>query len=332
MVGVTVTILGCGAWGTAVATLLAANGCNVKMWCFEPDVAQMITQNRCNERYLPGVLLDDRISAVTDLQEAFSASKWIFEATPVKFLRPVLESCKPFYSKDQVWVVLSKGIENDTLMLPGQMIDDVFGTKVNKAVVAGPSFAKDLALKQPTAVTVAADNETVGKELQAMLSNDYFRPYRSDDILGMQLGGAFKNVLTIGIGILEGSGFGDNTKAFLFMNGFREMMIIAEKLGANPQTLYGFSGVGDLVLTSMGGLSRNLAVGKRLGAGHTLGQILEETGFIPEGINAVRSIHQLCQKHNLKLPVFDGLFHVIFGTKTMQELLKELMERPLELD
>jgi len=328
----TVTILGGGAWGTSVATVLAANGHTVKLWCFEPDVVQTITEKHCNERYLPGIALSEKIIATANIQEAFSGSTWIFEATPVKFLRSVLEQCKSLYSKDQIWVVLSKGIENETLLLPTGIIDSVFETQVKKAVVAGPSFAHDLAQQQPTATTIAADDEVIGKELQALLANNYFRPYLSHDVLGVQLGGALKNILALGIGMLDGAGFGDNTKLFLFMNGLREMVTFAKKLGAQPQTMYGFSGIGDLVLTAMGSRSRNLLVGKRLGQGQSLEQILNETGFIPEGINTVRSIHQLCQERNLTLPVLCGLYEVIFGEKTIEQLLQDLMARPLELD
>lgn len=325
-----VSILGGGAFGTSFATLLANNGYNVKLWCYEPETAQAIEKDRCNEKFLPGIKLDERIVTVTDLQEALSGATWVFEATPVKFLRSVLQKSSPFFSEDQNWVLLSKGIENETLLLPGQILDDVFKTTVKKAVVGGPSFAMDIAKKQITGVTVASEDENIGRKLQTMLACDYFRPYFSRDFTGVQIGGALKNVLTLGIGMLEGAGFTDNTKAFLFTCGLREMATCARELGANQQTLYGFSGVGDLVLTSMGGLSRNLLVGKRLGEGQSIDQILQETGLIPEGINTVRSVHQLCENHKLDLPVFDGLYSVIFENKTVHDFLRDLMARPLE--
>ena len=328
----TVCVLGGGAWGTAIATVLATNGYQVKLWCYEVSVAEEIKATRCNRQYLPGIELDERITTVLELKEALAGVRWVFEATPVKFLRAVVRTCKPFFSKEQVWVILSKGIENETLLLPGQILDDVFGTTVNKATIGGPSFAQDLAQKRITAVTVAAHDQKGGKELQKMLANDYFRLYLSDDVLGVQLGGALKNVLTLGIGMLDGAGFTDNTKAFLFTAGLREMAKCAQVLGARERTLYGFSGVGDLVLTAMGHLSRNLQVGRRLGKGESLDNILKETGFIPEGINTVKAVHQLMQKHRLDLPIFEGLYQVIFGDQTMHTLLQQLMSHPLEIE
>ena len=328
----TVCVLGGGAWGTAIATVLATNGYQVKLWCYEVVVAEEIKATRCNRQYLPGIELDKRIVTVLKLKEALSGVRWVFEATPVKFLRSVASTCKPFFSNDQVWVILSKGIENDTLLLPGHILDEVFDTTVNKATIGGPSFAQDLAQKRITAVTVAAHDQKVGKELQEMLANDYFRPYLSDDVLGVQLGGALKNVLTLGIGMLDGAGFTDNTKAFLFTAGLREMATCVQVLGGRERTLYEFSGVGDLVLTAMGHLSRNLQVGRRLGKGDRLENILNAVGFIPEGINTVKSAHQLIQKHRLDMPIFEGLYQVIFGDQTIHTLLQQLMSRPLEIE
>lgn len=327
-----ICVLGGGAWGTAVSTLLAHNGHDVKLWCFEPKIAHAISKDRCNERYLPGIQLDERIQAVTELQRALSDVTWVFEAIPVTFLRTVVQQCKPFFSPQQIWVVLSKGIENDTLLFPTQIIDDVFRTTVCTAVVSGPSFAKELAQNKMTAVTVATTDPPVGTELQEMLACDYFRPYRSDDPLGTQLGGALKNVLTLGIGMLDGAGFGDNTKALLLTTGLKEMVSCARALGAKEQTIYGLSGVGDVVLSSMSVLSRNLVVGKRLGSGQSLERALEETGFIPEGINTVKSVHKLADREGVKLPILGGLYQVIFGDKTIEGLLQELMAHPLEVE
>ena len=325
-----IVVLGAGAWGTAVAQLLSENGHQVTLWCYEPEVAQAITKDRCNERYLPEKKLHESIEAVSDLKAAFSNAQWVFEAVPVKFLRSVLQACVPFFSDQQTWVALSKGIENETVLLAGQVIDDVFKTKVKKVVVSGPSFAKDLSEKQITAVTVASEDKKSAQELQTMLASSYFRPYVSDDVLGVQLGGALKNVITLAIGMLDGAGYTDNTKAFLLTAGLKEMVTCAQALGGKEKTIYGFSGVGDLMLTSMGELSRNLAVGKRLGSGQSLELVLKETGFIPEGINSVKSVHQLVQKNNLDLPILNGMHAVIFEKKSIKAFLDEVMARPLQ--
>jgi len=290
-----VCMLGEGAWGTAVATLLAQNGLQVKLWCYDASVAESIKKNRYNERYLPGIYLDKKIEPFTDLKEALEKVDLIFEAIPVQYLRTILNKAKPFCEIDQPWVVLSKGIEQNTLLFPSQMIDEVLGYEPKKSVLVGPSFAKDLAAKQITAVTLAVTDCDFGLSLQKLLANTYFRPYLSLDLVGVQVGAAIKNVIALAIGMLDGAGFTDNAKAFVFTRGLHEMVEIAQALGGKTETLYGLSGVGDLVLTAMGGLSKNREVGKRLGQEQSLEKILKQTGYIPEGINTVKSVHQFMQ-------------------------------------
>lgn len=325
-----VGMIGEGAWGTAVATLLAHNGYTVHLWCHDASVQECIATTGYNARYLPDIKLSPLIIPTTDLSAVIAQSPWIFEALPVKFLRSVLMQARGYFSSEQKWVILSKGIEQQTLLLPSQIIDDVFQTTVCKAAILGPSFALDLAQEDITAVTVGADTCDLSLALQQMLSNDYFRPYLSLDLIGVQVGSAIKNVITLGIGILDGAGFRDNAKAFLLTRGLHEIVLVATALGGKPETVYGLSGVGDLVLTAMGSLSRNLAVGKSLGQGKSLEAILEQTGYIPEGINTVQSLYQLAMQKGLDLPVCTGIYQVIFEHKTIQSVLEELMARPLE--
>jgi glycerol-3-phosphate dehydrogenase (NAD(P)+) len=320
-----VCVLGDGAWGTAVATLLAHNGYQVALWCHDPVNAQAIARTRVNERYLPGQILSERIIPTTSLEDAVCDTRWVFEAVPVQYLRSVILDAAPCFRPDQVWVVLSKGIEQDTLLLPTQIIDDVFGDTHKKAVFAGPSFAADLAHQQVTAVSVAAADCELVRELQAMLENNYFKPFFNTDLIGVQVGGAVKNVITLGVGMLEGAGYKDNTKAFLVTRGLDEMAQITKVLGGKPETLYGLSGVGDLMLTALGKLSRNLAVGKRLGRGDALQTILDELGHVPEGINTVQSIKQLAQKHHLQLPICNAVYEIIFAGKKIDHLIAALM-------
>ena len=231
-----------------------------------------------------------------------------------------------------MWVILSKGIEQNTLMLPSQIIDEIAHIPFHKAVVAGPSFARDLARNQITAVAVAATDDGIAQQLQTMLACNYFRPYLSLDLVGIQLCGALKNVITLGIGLLDGAGFTDNAKAFLFTRGLAEMKYIMHKAGGQQETLYGLAGIGDLVLTSMGSLSRNLEVGRLLGRGQQLDAILQQTGYIPEGINTVKSLHQMVQRHDLQLPIFEGIHQIIFEGKPLETVIQHLMTRPLESD
>lgn len=320
----TVCMLGSGAWGTAVASLLADNGCQVKLWCYEPGVAESIVNKRCNERYLPDSILHENIRPITDIKKALEDVSWVFEAVPVKFLRSVLQQAKPYFLDDHVWVVLSKGIEQDSLLFPSQMIDNVFEKSVKKAVVSGPSFAKDVMLQQVTAVDVASENENIAADLKDMLENNYFRTNMLADLIGVQVGGALKNVMAVVIGMLDGAGFTDNTKAYLFTAGLDEMVQLANVLGAKKETLYGLSGVGDLVLTCMGGLSRNFMVGRRLGLGEKLDDILAKTGVIPEGINTVTSVYQLIQKQNIHLPIFETIYDVIYAGKSVKDLVTNI--------
>jgi glycerol-3-phosphate dehydrogenase (NAD(P)+) len=322
-----VCVLGEGAWGTAFATLLAHNGHAVKLWCYEESNVQSIARTRINERYLPGQILSERITPTASLSDAMSGSEWIFEAIPVQYLRSVIQKAAPLFTDDQTWVVLSKGIEQETFLLPTQIIDDVCGKNHKKAVVAGPTFAADLARQQVSAASVAATDSGVAHALQKILANDYFKPVLNTDLVGVEVGGAVKNVITLGVGILEGAGYTDNTKAFLVTCGLQEMSEIAKTLGGKPETIYGLSGAGDLMLTALGTLSRNLAVGKRLGKDDaSLQTILDELGHIPEGINTAQTIHQFMKRKNLQLPICNAVYEIIFAGKQVDHLIAALMQ------
>lgn len=255
-----ITILGDGSWGTAIAILLAHNGFDVTIWCHNHTVAQSIQTEHKNHQYLPKFDLSKKISATTDLRHALTA-EIVFEAIPVKFMRSVLEQCKPYAQSNQLWVSLSKGIENSTLMLPTQIIQDVLGSQTEVAVVSGPSYAHDLALGQPTGVTVAAERSEAITIIKKNMQNSAFCLEVSRDLLGVQLVGALKNVFALGSGLLEGSGYGANSQALLMMRGLQECEVLLAVLGCKKSTLYSFAGIGDLTLTSFGGKSRNHKVG-----------------------------------------------------------------------
>lgn len=324
-----VTVLGSGSWGTAFSTLLARNGYRVKLWCLEQEVAKEINQKHENSRYLPNIALDSKIEALTSLEEAIKGSEIIFEVIPVKFLRSVLAQAKPFVLQSQIWVILSKGIEQNSLLLPSSVLDDVFGFHEKKATLGGPNFAHDFALKTPTATTVASKDCDIALKLQEMLANNYFRPYVSLDLEGVQVGGAIKNAITLLIGIAKGSGCKDNTLAYLLTRGLGEMARIAQYYGGKVETIYGLSGLGDLLLTSMGLQSRNLKVGLMLGEGKSLDEVLSQTGIIPEGVNTLTSLNQLTSKVKLRLPICKGAYDIIFNKKSVDDFLSELMSQPL---
>ena len=326
-----IAILGGGAYGTALATLCVSNGYTVFLWCYEKEVAHCINTYRVNQRYLPGIALDERIQASPDMHAVLtSGSMLVIEAVPVVYLRSIVEQAQQSFHRDQVWVITSKGIEYDTQLLPTEIIDSVFSYKPKKAVLSGPSFAYSLAQQELTAFTIAASDCVLGSQVQRCFASGYCRPYLSLDMIGAQIGGALKNVITLGIGMIDGAGLTDNAKAFIFTRGLHEMVEIAKRRGAQEKTLYGLSGVGDLVLTSMGSRSRNLEVGKRLGSGESLDSVLQQTGYIPEGINTVKTIHQMIKKEGLDLPVCQGIYDAIFSKKSLKHILQSLMERPLE--
>lgn len=296
----TVTILGAGAFGTAVATLLSNNGYKVILWCYEPEVVKEIQESRENKTYFPGIRLDTNISATADLQEALESSTWIFQAIPVKFLRSIFQKVKPYVTSEHIFVSLSKGIENDTLLFPTQIMQDVLGKETKVAVMAGPNFAKELAEKCQTAATVSADDKTIMQEVGNMLANDYFIVDFTQDMIGVQVGGAVKNVLTLAVGMVNHS---MNTAAFILTKGLQEMGILVKFFGGNEKTIYGLSGFGDLVLTATGGLSRNLKAGRLLGQGKTMEEVKSELHVLPEGCNTVKSLYQIIEKNNLDMPI-----------------------------
>lgn len=322
-----IAVLGEGAWGNAMALLLARNGHDVTLWCHHTTVAEDINKKHENKRFFPGFSLDKTIKATTAMTEALSSAEIVFEAVPVNYLRSTLLLVdKQFFALP--WVILSKGIEQKTLLFPTHILDDVAGHPVQSAVLSGPSFARDVALCQPTAVTIATKDCLLGAKLYDIVKNDYFRPYISRDVVGVQIGGALKNVLALGVGILEGAGYQDNARALFLTRGLQELALIAEKLGGSRDTLYGLSGVGDLILTAMGQESRNTSIGRTLGSGVSMAQALQEREVAPEGVNTAYSVHDLLVREQLEAPLLDGVYRIINEEMTIQELFAQLMQQP----
>ncbi len=323
-----VTVLGGGAFGTAVATLLAQNSYKVKLWCYEPGVSEQINKDHENRCYFSGIKLDSKIQATSDLKNALRDSEWIFEAVPVKFLRNILIQSKEFFTTDQILVLTSKGIEQETLFLPTQIIDEVLGKKIKKAVMAGPNFAKEIAKKFYTVTLVGSEDKEISQRLCNLLSNDFFKAYICDDIIGIQVGGAIKNVIAFAVGLIKGFlPDQNNIVAFILTQGMDEMAKISEYLGGKQQTVYGLSGFGDLALTSTGPSSRNLKAGKLFGQGKSLSEVKAELKVLPEGINTVKSVYQLLEKHNLDLPVCKNTYQVIFKEKPLNDFVKDLVHK-----
>jgi glycerol-3-phosphate dehydrogenase (NAD(P)+) len=316
-------ILGSGAWGTAVATVLAQNGSEVALWCRESEVVQDIKTTRINKQFLPDVKLNEEIVAVSSLSDALDGAELIFAAVPVKFFRSVLEQVKPCLPSGARWVVLNKGIEQETLLLPSQIVHAVLGDQIQTVALVGPSFAKDLAQKQLTAVE-GAGPENLVQEVQELLQNNYFRVEPSQDVVGVQLCAALKNVITLAVGMLDGAGYTDNTKALFLVRSLAEMKELVVACGGQSQTVDGFAGIGDLVLTALGQHSRNLAVGKRLGQGESLQAVLESDATVAEGINTTTSIEQLIEQKKLELPLLTGIYQMVKKGLPVKKFIENL--------
>ena len=321
----TILILGEGAWGTAIATVLAHNGHTVRLWCHDASVAQAITKNRVNNRYLPGIKLSEAIIPVTDFSTA--GVDYIAEAIPVAYLRSVVEEikkCKPSVP----WIVLSKGIENETAMLPSQIIESVMG-KISYAVLVGPSFAKDLAEKQLTAVALAATDKKLQKSVQDLFQNDYLRIYPTQDINGIQVTAALKNVIALAVGLIDGAGYGDNTRTFIFMRGLYEVRSMVKLYGGNEKTCYGLAGFGDTVMTALSEKSRNRECGRRFGAGEPLEKVLATMTGVVEGLNTLKTLHTECAKKKITLPFFQSLYQVFYERLHLDSFLAIQKEEPV---
>lgn len=320
-----IAVLGDGAWGTAMAQLLAGNGHQVTLWCHNAEIAHTIASTRLNSNYLPGITLSERITPTTSLKKAFESSI-IFEAIPIKFLRTVLMQAKAYSNANHRWVILSKGIENKTLLLPREIIAKTLPhTVVSSCVVlAGPSYAHDVATQQPTMVTIASSDRAQAQYVQGLVHNAWFVAELSEDIIGVQLCAAYKNVAALCIGMLEGAGYGENTRILALIKCLDEMHYLISARGGNLDTVYGPSGLGDLILTGLGSQSKNRTVGLLLGKGNKLEQALAATGYVPEGINTVVSLQQFAQRYSLVLPICAAVHAIIFNQQSVSLLVQLL--------
>jgi glycerol-3-phosphate dehydrogenase (NAD(P)+) len=319
-----VCVLGDGSWGTAVATLLAHNGHTVYLWCHNPSVAAQIQQTRINTHFLPNIILHERIIATINLELAFAECDTIFEAIPVQFMRSVLEKTKCYNTKNHKWIALSKGIEQKTFLLPTQIITDVLDASTITATVAGPSFAYELARQHLTGFVIATQDKAFSQTINLMLSTSFIRTDITSDWIGTQTVSALKNVIALGMGILEGAEYGNNTKALFFTRGLNALATLVNTFGGEPKAVYGLAGVGDLTLTAFSMLSKNAQLGYKIGTGQKLDHLLKETQHIPESINTLHSLNTLMQKNNVQIPLFNALFNVVFNDMHVQDILQHI--------
>lgn len=327
-----VCVIGGGAWGTALADVAAKNSHDVTMWVFEAEVAASIREQHVNEEYLPGVTLDESISATNDMEEALSGAEMVISVSPSHVVREVMSNAAPYISHDAFLVSASKGIEKDSLLTMTGVIQEVVPPEVSRNIVAlsGPSFAKEVVAGTPTAVAAASHDLRVAEEVQTALSNDYFRIYSQSDVIGVELGGAVKNPVAIAVGIADGMGLGLNTRAAIITRGLAEIARLGVRMGANPMTFAGLAGLGDLVLTCTGDLSRNRQVGLKIGQGMTLNDILDHTKSVAEGVKNAVTVYKLSQKMEVTMPIVEQIHLVLYAEKSPKMAVKDLMTRRLK--
>ncbi len=323
-------VIGAGSWGTTLAQLLGDKGLSVRLWVREPQVFTDLNRDRVNHAFLPGVRLSSRLTFTQDLAEAVTEATAVVMAVPSHFFRQVLRTLRPDIPRDSVLLSATKGIEIESLLTMEGVSREELGAEAAYAVIAGPSFAREVAQKQPTAVTVACRRREWAQTLQRLFSAPYFRVYTSHDVTGAELGGALKNIFAIGTGILAGMGLGDNTRAALITRGLAEMVRLGSRLGANPLTLTGLAGLGDLVLTCTGSQSRNFQVGFKLGQGHSLAQILEGMTMVAEGVKTSRAVHFLAEKLGVEAPIVTAVYRILYEGLSPKDAIKKLMARELK--
>jgi glycerol-3-phosphate dehydrogenase (NAD(P)+) len=324
-------VIGAGAWGTALADLMATNGHSVSLWALEPEVAKAVNERHENSMFLGGFPLSPALRATHDQREALDGAELVIYATPSQHLRAVARDGKTHVGRNAVLAVASKGIEVESLAL---MSDVVAAEVPGRAVVAisGPSFASEVAKRQPTAIVAASDKADAARFAQEALSSPTFRVYTHDDLIGVELGGALKNVMAVATGIAEGMGLGNNSRAALITRGLAEMTRLGVAIGARASTFAGLAGIGDLVLTCTGALSRNRAVGFEIGGGKTLDEALRGKPTVAEGVVTTRSALALAQRESVEMPIVATVHRILFDGHSAKRAIPELMARGLRAE
>ena len=324
-----IAIIGAGGWGTALATLLVTAGHQVCVWVRRPSLCEQLTRERVNSLYLPGVSLPPALTYTTSLTEAVGPAELLVLAVPSHALRAVVRSLAQSLTGTPLLVSATKGIEETTLQTMTAVLREEFppALRAHIAVLSGPSFAAEVARGLPTAVTVAATTETVAAIVQKTFSTPRFRVYTTTDVVGVEIGGAVKNVIAIAAGVSDGLGSGYSARAALITRGLAEMTRLAVRLGATRQTLSGLSGMGDLVLTCTSDLSRNHTVGVRIGRGEKITDILQGMSMVAEGVRTCRSVYALAQRLGVGMPLIEQVHALLYEEKSPQQVVVDLLTR-----
>lgn len=323
-----IAVIGAGGWGTTLAALLAEKDYDVSLWGFEKEVVEEIRQRGVNSTFLPDTILPSNLAATNSLEYSLKGARYVINVVPAQFTRSVFTQASKYMGKDCVVVSASKGIEQKSLLTVSAILRELTDCKL--AVLSGPSFAKEVSRKLPTAVTLASEDIDTALALQEIFNTNYFRVYTHNDILGVELGGALKNVIAIASGTADGLGLGLNARAALITRGLSEIRRLGSAMGAKEETFSGLSGLGDLVLTCTGHLSRNYTVGIKLANGLNLTDILSQTKTVAEGVTTAESAYELSKKYNVEMPIVEQVYKVIYENKKPADAVFDLMNRALK--
>ena len=321
-----ISVLGSGAWGTALAQLMSKER-EVLMWVKEKTVKIDINQNHQNTKYLPGIKLSKNIIGSNNLED-LESSNIIFLTTPVQYMTPILKKVKKIIRSNVIFVCCSKGIEMNTLKLPSQIVASYF-PKQSIAVLSGPNFAEEVSRNMPTATLIASNKINISKKIASIVQTKLFRPYVSDDVVGSQIAGATKNVYAIACGVVEGKKFGKNAVASIISRSFAEVSRLNKSMRAKPETLSGLSGMGDLFLTCSSKKSRNFKLGLDLASGMSLSSIIKKNSSIAEGVFTARALKQMSLKKKLNLPIAETVYQILYRKKNIDHAIEELLNRPI---
>lgn len=326
------SVIGAGSWGSAFALYLGRQKIKTKLWVREEDIFKQMKRDGENRVFLSGFPFSSEVSFYHEISEALDSTEMVFVAIPSEFCRAIYSQMAPFLCSHQVVISLTKGIEKNTLKRMTEIMAEVFThSKLPQlAVLSGPSFSREVAEGHPTALVLASLNTELARKIQHFISSLSLRIYTSCDVIGVEIAGALKNVIAIAAGISDALEFGSNSRAALMTRGLAEITRLGIKLGSKKETFYGLAGVGDLVLTSTGKLSRNRHVGYALGKGKTLSEIISHMKMVAEGVSTTLSAHQLASRENIEMPIFEQVYQILYKKKDPQKALFDLMSRRLK--
>ena len=325
-------VIGAGSWGTTLASVAKDGGHDVTLWVYEEELLETLKKEYRNTFYLPDIELEKELKFTGSVREAVEEKEIIIWVTPVKNFREMFKRGLAFSSPDTIHVCASKGIENNSLERISQIAEEINPGFAEKgfAILSGPSFAIETSKKMPTAVVVASRDKKAAELVQEAMATSYFRTYTSDDMVGVELGGALKNVIAVASGIVKGLGFGNNTRAALITRGLAEITRLGEHFGADPRTFSGLSGMGDLMLTCNSSLSRNFSVGEEIGKGRKLSEILGEMNMVAEGVYTTKAAKAISEEQGIEMPITSEIYNVLFENKKPPQAVKDLMSRVLK--